>query len=409
MSERYRCRFCDRELDDVILDLGLSPLSNALVRPEDVDEPETFLPLRVQRCDGCGLVQLPEYASAAAIFSDYAYFSSFSSTWVAHGRALAHDLVAREKLDGSSLVVELASNDGCLLEHFARAGVRVHGVEPAANVARAAVDRGIPTTVEFFGAALARRLCAELGRADVVVANNVLAHVPALNDFVAGIRVLLAERGVATIEFPHLLRTVEHGEFDTFYHEHFSYFSLTVAEKVLAAHALRVAGVEELSTHGGSLRLSVRHGKNEEPVRSVEAIKALERAAQLDAHEGFVPLARSARRTKRDLLELFIGAERGGKRVAGYGAPAKATTLLNYCGIRTDLLGFTVDKSPRKQGRFIPGVRIPIEAPQRLTEVKPDLVLILPWNIADEIVEEMAVVRSWGGRFVVPIPELQER
>jgi 2-polyprenyl-3-methyl-5-hydroxy-6-metoxy-1,4-benzoquinol methylase len=408
MSEGRACRFCRAALHAVALDLGMSPIANAYERADDLDRPAMFYPLRVLVCGECGLVQLPELVAPEQLFAEYSYFSSYSTTWVEHARRFAERFARTERIGPESLVVEIASNDGYLLEHFARAGARVLGVEPARNVARVAQERGINTLPEFFGLSVARRLAAEAGPADLVVANNVLAHVPDLNDFVAGLAALLADEGLASIEFPHLLRTVEQGEFDQFYHEHYSYFTLSVAERVFAAHGLRVVDAEELPTHGGSLRLHVRHEARGAAAQSIEAIKARERAARLDTAAGFAPLAQSARCAKHALLDLLIRCRREGKKAVGYGAPAKAATLLNFCGIRVDLLPFTVDKSPHKQGRFIPGVRVPIDAPERIVLERPDVVVIFPWNIAGEIVEEMAMVRGWGGRFVVPVPEVRE-
>jgi SAM-dependent methyltransferase len=401
------CRFCGNMLDTTVLDLGMSPLSNALISPAGAAFVEPMYPLRAQLCRSCTLVQLPQFASARELFEEYAYFSSYSTTWLEHARSFAERMVERLRLSRRSLVVELASNDGYLLQYFQARAVGVLGIEPARNVAQVAVSKGIPSIAEFFGTELAQRLATGGQKADLLIANNVLAHVPDLNDFVEGIVTLLKHDGTATIEFPHLLRTVERGEFDQFYHEHFSYFSLTAAEKVFVAHGLHVAAVEELATHGGSLRLYVRHGTSADEDGSIAAIKAAERAAGLERPEGYHPLAHAAQRTKGELRDFFARAKAEKKRIVGYGAPAKATTLLNYCGIGKDMLEFTVDRSAQKQGKLIPGVRIPIEPVERIAQVRPDYVLVLAWNIADEIVHQMSSIREWSGRFVVPIPALR--
>ncbi|HSL81373.1 MAG TPA: class I SAM-dependent methyltransferase [Thermoanaerobaculia bacterium] len=401
-----RCRFCDAPLQRTFVDLGVSPLANSYLEPEDLARPETFHPLKAYLCEGCFLVQLPEAAAPKEIFTDYAYFSSVSTSWVEHARRYAEAVIGRFGLGPESLVVEIASNDGYLLRHFRERGVPVLGIEPASNVARAAVEAGVPTRNEFFTLELARDLAAEGVRADLLVGNNVLAHVPALNDFVAGVAAALAASGVATFEFPHLLRLMEEHQFDTIYHEHFSYFSFHTVREVFAAHGLAVFDVEELPTHGGSLRIHARHEGGETSDRVADLL-ARERAAGLldpttyDAFEGRV------RATKRGLLRFLLDAADEGRRVAGYGAPAKGNTLLNYCGVGPDLLPYTVDRSPHKQGRYLPGTRIPIAGPERLREETPDYVLILPWNLREEIVEQMADVRSWGGKFVVAIPEVE--
>ncbi|HLE84036.1 MAG TPA: class I SAM-dependent methyltransferase [Thermoanaerobaculia bacterium] len=416
---RHRCRFCDAPLSRVFVDLGVSPLANSYLEPEDLDRPETFYPLKAYLCEECLLVQLPEAARPEEIFTDYAYFSSYSASWVEHARRYAEMASARFGLAAESLVVEVASNDGYLLRHFRKRGVPVLGIEPAANVARAAEAAGIPTRNEFLTLETARALAAEGVRADLLVGNNVLAHVPALNDFVAALAALLAPEGVATLELPHLLRLMAEHQFDTIYHEHFSYFSFHTVRRVLGAHGLAVFDVEELPTHGGSLRVYARHaGAADPPPRSFAFAQddSAERVADLLAREREAGLLEPAtydafeervRATKRGLLHFLLEARERGERVAGYGAPAKGNTLLNYCGVGPDLLAFTVDRSPHKQGRYLPGTRIPIAAPDRLREERPDYVLILPWNLTDEIVEQMADVRSWGGRFVVAIPEVR--
>jgi SAM-dependent methyltransferase len=403
------CRFCGAALSHVFVDLGVQPLANSYLEPADLGKAEAFYPLCVYVCGECFLVQLPEEESPEAIFSDYAYFSSYSESWLRHAEGYAGAAIERFGLGGGHRVVEVASNDGYLLRWFAARGIPVLGIEPAANVAAAAEAAGIPSVVKFFGEATARELAAEGVRADLLVGNNVLAHVPGLNDFVAGLKVLLAPEGVLTMEFPHLLRLMAEDQFDTIYHEHYSYFSFTTVRKVFAAHGLTLFDVEELPTHGGSLRIYARHdGDASKPVgERVADLLAREEAAGLSRLETYSSFAERVRRVKRGILRFLIEAREEGRSVAGYGAPAKGNTLLNYCGVRTDLLDYTVDRSPHKQGRFLPGTRIPIHGPDRLRETRPDYVLILPWNLVDEIVEQMADVRSWGGKFVVAIPEVR--
>jgi SAM-dependent methyltransferase len=402
LTASLRCRICATPLMHVVVDLGMSPLSNGLIDPARDESAQPAFPLRLYVCDRCWLVQLPAHESPDAIFRDYAYFSSYSTTWLAHARAYADSIARRLCLNGSSLVVELASNDGHLLREFQKRSIPVLGIEPAMNVARAAQAAGVPTEPEFFGVALARQLASGGRSADLIVANNVLAHVPDLNDFVAGIALLLKPGGTATLEFPHVLRMLERAEFDTIYHEHYSYFSLHSAQRAFDRHGLAVVDVDELPTHGGSLRVYVRHDGS--PSGAVEKVRSDEIAAKLEQLEGYAGLDADARRVKRDLVGFLTRVKGEGAAVAGYGAPAKATTLLNYCGIGTELLEYTVDRSPHKQGRLIPGVRVPIHAPERIFETKPDYVLVLPWNLKDEIIEQMAGIRAWGGKFVVPIP-----
>jgi SAM-dependent methyltransferase len=403
------CRFCGARLRHTFVDLGMSPLCQTHIAPEQLNHMEPFYPLRAYVCHECFLVQLEEYVAPGDIFGDYAYFSSYADSWVEHARRYAEAMTRRLGLGAHSRVVEIASNDGYLLQHFVRAGIPVLGVEPAANVAQVAVEKGIPTTVRFFGRDTARAIASETGQADLLLGNNVLAHVPGLNDFVAGMQILLKPRGVITMEFPHLYRLMERNQFDTIYHEHFSYFSFFTVEKVFAAHGLTIFDVEELDTHGGSLRIFARHADNGAlPV--VPAVAALRRR-ELD--EGFARLetyaafAEQVRETKRAILEFLIGAKRTGKTIAGYGAPGKGNTLLNYCGIRQDFLDYTVDRSPYKQGKFTPGTRIPILAPERIRETRPDYVFVLPWNLLDEIAGQMSYIREWGGKFVVPIPRVR--
>jgi hypothetical protein len=403
------CRFCGAPLSHVFVDLGAQPLANSYLEPEDLGKPETFYPLCVYVCDRCFLVQLPEEEKAEAIFSDYAYFSSYSESWLRHAETYAAAMIERFALGSEHQVIEVASNDGYLLRWFKERDIPVLGVEPARNVAEAAEAAGIPTVVRFFGAATARDLAAQGKRADLLVGNNVLAHVPDLNDFVAGLEVLLGPSGVLTMEFPHLLRLIEEDQFDTIYHEHYSYFSFTTVRKVFAAHGLTLFDVEELPTHGGSLRIYARHDEDDsKPIgERVGDLLVREETAKLGCIETYSSFSQRVQRVKRNLLRFLIQAREEGKTIAGYGAAAKGNTLLNYCGIRTDFIDYTVDRSPHKQGRYLPGTRIPIHAPDRLRETQPDYVLILPWNLKEEIMEQMADVRSWGGRFVVPIPEVR--
>lgn len=435
MTAALECRLCSAPLRHVVVDLGESPLSNDLIEPSRGNGTQKVFPLRLYVCESCRLVQLPAHETPGTIFRDYAYFSSYSTTWLAHARDYAQMIAARLGLGADSLVVELASNDGYLLKEFRERSIPVLGIEPARNVAAAAQAAGIPTIAEFFGTKLARKLVAQGRTADLIVGNNVLAHVPDLNDFVAGIALLLKPGGVATLEFGHVLRMLERAEFDTIYHEHYSYFSLHAAERVFAKHGLHIIDVDELSTHGGSLRVYVKHDDESSASNSVPnevltsvpnavrksapnavrtsaraasaavlRVKADEQAAGLESLEGYARFDAAAKRVKRDLVEFLVRSKREGATVAGYGAPAKATTLLNYCGIGVDLLEYTVDRSPHKQGKLIPGVRVPIHSPEKIFAAKPDYVLILPWNIKEEIIEQMAGIRAWGGKFVVPIP-----
>jgi SAM-dependent methyltransferase len=403
------CRFCGAPLEHTFVDLGLSPLCESYVAPEALNAGEAFYPLHAYVCGECFLVQLEQYVSAEDIFRDYAYFSSYSDSWLAHAKAYVEMITARLRLHQQSLVVELASNDGYLLQYFAEYGIPVLGIEPAENVAKDAVERGVETLTEFFTVELANQLVRDGIRADLVIGNNVLAQVPDLNDFVAGIKVLLAPSGVATIEFPHLGRLIEGNQFDTIYHEHFSYFSLYTTERVFAAHGMTVFDVDELPTHGGSLRVYARHAEDEtKPVTGrVEALRRQELDDGVNRLDYYRSFGQQVISTKHRLLEFLIAAKAEGRSIAGYGAPGKGNTLLNYCGIRTDFLDYTVDRNPYKQGRYLPGTHIPILHPDRLRETRPDYVLILPWNLADEIVRQLGFVREWGGRFVVPIPKVQ--
>jgi hypothetical protein len=408
MSPGHVCRLCGADLTGSFVDLGMSPLCESYLPAEKLDAPEVFYPLNVLLCRQCLLVQLPAYVTGEHIFSEYAYFSSYSDSWVAHAKRYADEMTAALGLTSDSLVTEVASNDGYLLQHFVAAGIPVLGVEPAGNVAKAAVAKGIRTAVEFLGPETGAAIGAEYGQADLVAANNVFAHVPDIRGFAAGLRALVKESGLITLEFPHLLRLIERRQYDTIYHEHYSYLSLLTASRALETAGLRVLDVEELSTHGGSLRVHARPaaaaGEPSERVKAVldaEAVAGLHTAA---GHEGF---AGEVLRIKSDLLEFLVGAVRAGKSVAGYGAPGKGNTLLNHCGIRSDLLAYTVDRSPVKQGKFLPGTHIPIYPPERIAQTKPDYILVLPWNLRDEISQQLDYVRSWGGRLVFPIPTLE--
>ena len=401
------CRFCSAPLTVTYADLGMSPPSNAYLAAEDLGRVERFYPLHAWVCDKCFLVQLEQFETPEEIFSDYAYFSSYSDSWLAHAARYAEVMRERFGIGRESFVVEIASNDGYLLKNFVAHGVPVLGIEPAANVAAVAEKIGVSTLVKFFGESLASELAAAGKQADLIAGNNVLAHVPDLNDFVRGLKVLLKPGGVVTMEFPHLLRLMQENQFDTIYHEHFSYFSFLVVQRVFASHGLTLFDVDELPTHGGSLRIYARHEANEALAVSGKVTELLsrERSAGLDRIATYSSFAEGVKATKRSLLKFLIGAKESGKRVAAYGAPAKGNTLLNYCGVRSDFLEYTVDRSPHKQGRFLPGVHVPIHAPERILETRPDFVLILPWNLKEEVMEQMRSVRSWGGRFVVPIPE----
>ena len=386
----------------------MSPLCESYVPENKLDEAEAFYPLHVRLCDACLLVQLPAYVPGEDIFSDYAYFSSYSDSWVAHAKRYAEAMIESLRLTPDSLVTEVASNDGYLLQHFLAAGIPVLGVEPAANVAEAARARGITTEVRFLGAETGREIARRHGRADLVAGNNVFAHVPDIRGFAAGLRALVKDDGTVTLEFPHLLRLIERRQYDTIYHEHFSYLSLLTSSRALETAGLRVTDVEELDTHGGSLRVYARPVESAgEPSARVKAVLAAEEAAGLhtvEGHEGFAP---AVLKIKSDLLDFLLGAAREGKSVAGYGAPGKGNTLLNHCGIRTDLLSYTVDRSPVKQGKFLPGTHIPIYAPERLAETRPDYILVLPWNLREEISQQLSYVGSWGGKLVFPIPEFE--
>jgi 2-polyprenyl-3-methyl-5-hydroxy-6-metoxy-1,4-benzoquinol methylase len=407
LTRTVPCRFCGAAVQHTFLDLGMSPLANSYLKPSQLNEVEPFYPLRLQVCDRCFLVQLEEFASPDQIFSQYAYFSSYSDSWLRHAKSYTDLVVERFALNRQSQVVEIASNDGYLLQYFVALGIPVLGIEPASNVANAAVQKGIPTIVKFFGEEAARQLVAAGSCADLIVGNNVLAHVPKLNDFVRGLKILLKPQGVVTMEFPHLMRLMSENQFDTIYHEHFSYFSLLAVEQVFAAHGLTIFDVEELPSHGGSLRVYVCHQEDRPCGPRVTDLRAREEAAGLTRLDSYFCYAEKVKETKRKLLEFLIAAKRADKSIVGYGAPAKGNTLLNYCGIRSDFIDYTVDRSPHKQGLFLPGSHIPICHPDKVRGTKPDYLLILPWNLKNEIMEQMAHIREWGGQFVVPIPQVQ--
>jgi SAM-dependent methyltransferase len=402
------CRFCGGKLHPFV-DLGMSPLCESFLAADQIDAMEPFYPLAVDVCEACLLVQLKEYVKPDHIFTEYAYFSSFSDAWLEHARQYVEMIATRLKLGPQSRVVELASNDGYLLQYFVNKGIPALGIDPAANVAAEARKRGVETLVDFFGRELGAKLAAEGRQADLVLGNNVLAQVPDLNSFVAGIKHLLKPQGVCTIEFPHLLKLMQENQFDTIYHEHFSYFSMLTAEKIFAAHGMRLFDVEELWTHGGSLRIYACHdGDDTHPtLPSVGALIGRERDEGLHRLPAYANFAEQVKETKRKLLAFLIDAKRAGKKIAGYGAPGKGNTLLNYCGIRTDFIEFTVDRNPYKHGQFLPGTHIPIYHPEALEQARPDFILILPWNLKEEIAAQLSYTREWGARCVVPIPAVE--
>ncbi len=408
-TNQFGCRFCGTKLEHTFVDLGMSPLCESYLSADHLNQMEPFYPLHVYVCEECFLVQLQEYVTPERIFSDYAYFSSYSDSWLAHASKYTGQMVERFAIDAQSLVVEVASNDGYLLQYFVEKQIPVLGIEPAANVAAVAVQKGVSTLVKFFGTETARELAASSKKADLLLGNNVLAQVPDLNDFVAGMKILLKPAGVITMEFPHLQRLMEQNQFDTIYHEHFSYFSLVTVEKIFAAHGLTLFDVEELHTHGGSLRIYARHAEDSsKPVSAhITELRAREESMGYSRIETYAHFAEQVKETKRKLLEFLIEAKRSGKKIAGYGAPGKGNTLLNYCAIRTDFLDYTVDRNPHKHGRFLPGTHVPIYPPDRIRETRPDYVLILPWNLKDEIIKQNGFIREWGGMFVVPIPEVK--
>jgi len=405
-----QCRFCGAPLRHTFVDLGAAPIPNDYLTAAQLSQMEPFYPLHVKVCGDCFLVQVADCISARQIFGEhYAYFSSFSDSWLAHAKTYVEMITTRLALGKHHHVIEVACNDGYLLQYFVAKGIPVLGIEPTANTAEAATKKGIPTVVKFLGEDTAQDLAKAGRQADLLIGNNVLAHVPDINDFVEGLHILLKPTGVLTMEFPHLLRLMSENQFDTIYHEHYQYLSLLVVEKIFGTHGLTVFDVEELPTHGGSLRIYARHTHDESKARTsrVEELRQREQNAGYDHLKTYLSFTEGVKETKRKLLEFLITAKRGGKTIVGYGAPAKGNTLLNYCGARTDFIDYTVDRSPHKQNLFLPGTRIPIHHPDKIRETKPDYVLILPWNIKDEIMQQMSFIREWGGQFVVPIPEVR--
>lgn len=404
-----KCRFCNAQLKHLFVSLGVSPLANSYLTKEQLHKMESFYPLNVYVCDSCFLVQLQEFESPEKIFSDYAYFSSYSDTWLKHASDYVDKMIKMFQFNACSHIVEIASNDGYLLQYFVEKGIPVLGIEPAHNVAEVAKRKGILTETAFFGTRTAEQLKSKGKQADLLLGNNVLAHVPDLNDFVAGLKILLKPQGVITMEFPHLMRLIENIQFDTIYHEHFSYFSFLTVEKIFAAHGLTLFDVEELSTHGGSLRIYAKH--REDNTKPVSA--SVHELRQREENNGYTDITRyltfkeKVEAIKRDILALLIKIKGEGTTIVGYGAPAKGNTLLNYCGIRTDFIDYTVDRNPHKQKHYLPGSHIPIESPDKIKETKPDYVFILPWNLKDEIIEQITYIREWGGKFIVPIPKVE--
>ena len=403
------CRFCQNPLEHTFCDLGLTPLSNSYLSKDQLEKGEMFYPLHAYVCSQCYLVQVKQYELPQNIFADYAYFSSYSDSWLKHCQLYAGKMIDRWKLSPAKQVIEIASNDGYLLQYFKERDIPVLGIEPAANVAKVAEEKCIPTLVEFFSALLAQQLREKNVQADLLIGNNVLAHVPDLNGFVQGMKILLKAGGVITMEFPHLLQLVLSNQFDTIYHEHFSYFSLLCAEKIFKAQGLKIFDVEELNTHGGSLRIYAAHEEDQEKPVSEKVLAILERERQMqfeDLH-GYLSFSLGVQQLKSDLVRFFLDCKKQGKKIIGYGAPAKGNTLLNFCGIRSEFLELTVDRSPHKQGHFLPGTHIPIHSVDAIAKIKPDYLFILPWNLKEEIMEQMGFIREWGGQFVVPIPKLE--
>jgi SAM-dependent methyltransferase len=408
-GSQVSCRFCACPLEHIFVDLGTSPLVQSFVSADQLGQMEPFYPLQVYVCGNCFLVQLQEFVAPENIFSDYLYFASYSDTWLAHAKRYTDEMTRRFSIGPESFVVEIASNDGYLLQYFVEKNVPVLGVEPAANVAKVAVQKRIPTLVKFFNSETARELAAAGRKADLLLGNNVLAHVPNINDFVTGMKILLKPQGIITMEFPHLMKLMEGNQFDTIYHEHFSYLSCLTVQKIFSAHGLVLFDVEELPTHGGSLRIFARHAEDSsKPISSrLDDLCSREKASGYDRMDTYMQFSEQVKETKRKLLEFLIQVKRNGKTIAAYGAAGKGNTLLNYCAIRTDFVDYTVDRNPHKQGRFLPGTRIPVYSPDQIRKTRPDYVLILPWNLKDEIIEQNAYIREWGGQFLVPIPEVR--
>ena len=407
-AKESRCRFCATPLRHTFVNLGMSPICNDMVKPENLQAMEPFYPLHTYVCESCFLVQLDEFVSPENIFDDYTYFSSYSSSWLEHCKKYVEKMISDRGIHSDSFVVELASNDGYLLQYFKENQIPHLGIEPAKNVAEHAIAKGIQTEVRFFGIETAVQVSQSYGQADLILGNNVLAHVPDINDFVGGLKVLLKPSGFITMEFPHLLNLIHENQFDTIYHEHFSYLSWIAVERIFAHHGLTLFDVEELPTHGGSLRIYARHVENNTLPITSRAMELREREieAGLNTLETYLDYTEKVKETKRKILDFLIEAKREGKQIVGYGAPGKGNTLLNYCSIRQDFLDYTVDKNPHKQGKFLPGTHIPVFGPEKIAETKPDYVMILPWNLKEEIMEQMAHIRDWGGKFVVPIPEI---
>ncbi|HAK74141.1 MAG TPA: SAM-dependent methyltransferase [Sporomusaceae bacterium] len=404
-----QCRFCKSELKNSLVSLGASPLSNRFLKATELNRMEPYYPLEVYVCSECFLVQLDEFESPQNIFTDYSYFSSYSASWLKHCEKYVDSMVDFLKLDANSKVIEIASNDGYLLQYFIKANIPSLGIEPARNVAEVAKEKGIPTETAFFGIKTANNLISKGIQADLLLGNNVLAHVPDINDFVRGMKIVLKPQGVITMEFPHLMKLIEQVQFDTIYHEHFSYFSFLSVERIFRQHGLVIFDVEELSTHGGSLRIYARHEEDTSRIetKKVGKLRDLEELKGYGDLAHYLKFAPKVREIKREILKFLILAKEEGKTIVGYGAPAKGNTLLNYCGIRTDFLEYTVDRSPYKQGNFLPGTRIPIESPEKIYLTRPDYVLILPWNIKEEIMEQLSFIREWNGKFIIPIPHLE--
>jgi len=404
-----KCRFCNTPLVHTFVDLGMSPLCEDHVKPDELKQMEPFYPLHAYVCDKCFLVQVEEFASPSIIFRDYAYFSSYSDSWLSHIKQYTDAVFKRFEITSKSLVAELASNDGYLLQYFLEKKVPVLGIEPAANVAKYAIEKGIRTEVKFFGNKTAHELVDVYGKADLLIGNNVLAHVPDINDFVSGMKVFLNREGTITMEFPHLMKLVEGNQFDTIYQEHFSYLSFSTVEQIFNYHGLTLFDVEEIPTHGGSIRIFAKHDsdKSKEVSENVSRMREAEKRKGMLTLEYYTDFTENVKETKWKILEFLITAKRNNKSIAGYGAPGKGNTLLNYCGVRTDFIDYTVDRNPHKQGNYLPGTLIPIYSPEMIKETKPDYVFILPWNLKGEIMEQLAFIGDWGGQFVVPIPELK--
>ena len=404
----HKCRFCDSNLSKIFIDLGDSPLANSYLKESDFDN-EKFYPLCIFLCEKCFLVQLEELETPENIFSDYAYFSSFSSSWLKHATDFVDMIISRLSLDKNSLVVEIASNDGYLLQNFVKKNIPVLGIEPARNVAKAAIEKNIPTKVEFFDSTLAKDLTKDGKYADLIIGNNVLAHVPCLNNFIDGLKILLKPSGIITLEFPHLLQLMKNNQFDTIYHEHFSYFSLLTAQKIFTFHGFTIFDVEEISTHGGSLRIYIKHIENDKISidDSISILLEKEKQYGLESISTYTDFIKNVEEIKKKLQEFFNDAKNSGKKIVCYGAAAKGNTLLNYCKIDSNSIDYVVDQSPYKQGLFLPGTHIPIKNPNEIQITKPDYLIIIPWNLKDEIMEQMKHIRNWGGKFVVPIPEVK--